>query len=669
MGLAISEGLIRSTARYFYQLFDINDSHFVKIGQNWEQKIGWGKSNKDLDIEGHFNFSNFNTASRYIILRTSIDAPLDQFRYGYYNANGESYVYLEAVKSFLLTKKGLSFKYLCKSDEIVEKRRKKEMLLIEDANSTYLRIDFSGCKQEEFLALLSSIISLCNPILEDWQSQQDVAVEMITSNSQKDAKPVEQDLSLAFDPAVPICKIPYVSLTIPNYQRTYKWERRQINQLINDILGFQIEYESDQNAKYHIGTLVLHLNDKKSLDIVDGQQRMVSLSLIFYFLLKDRDTRAYAETNYPEFFSSIAGFLNRTEYDNSIAIQNLSKNFDAIRERGSDLNKEFFITLMQKCQIAIVRLKDQAQAFQFFDSQNSRGKDLEPHDLLKAFHLREVSSEDEQSEKYEADISEWQNIKTLDLVELFVCLYRIKTWAKGNSAKYFTKDDTSEFKGLSLKKYSGRKEKKEEQFPSYAATFFLSKFLKEKEYDKCREFFAEKKNALIEDHTIDYPFQIDGNVINGLGFFDFALYYNALFKKVKRKDTFESGPLCCKEAADILDLLSSYTGRWRTGDGYVRDAFNALLLYYIDKFGTFQLGKAVEKIFVWCYHIRLHHSSVFLATVDKECRSECSLFKVLRDAMTPFDFLNSYVELDTMNEDYGKELYAKFDDLGKIKRQ
>ena len=34
-----------------------------------------------------------------------------------------------------------------------------------------------------------------------------------------------------------------------------------------------------------------------------------------------------------------------------------------------------------------VVLQDISEAFQFFDSQNARGKDLEPHDLLKAYHL------------------------------------------------------------------------------------------------------------------------------------------------------------------------------------------------------------------------------------------------------------------------------------------
>ena len=43
-----------------------------------------------------------------------------------------------------------------------------------------------------------------------------------------------------------------------------------------------------------------------------------------------------------------------------------------------------------------------SEAFQLFDSQNNRGKSLEPHDLLKAYHLRKQYSEDEKIvEKWE----------------------------------------------------------------------------------------------------------------------------------------------------------------------------------------------------------------------------------------------------------------------------
>ena len=70
-------------------------------------------------------------------------------------------------------------------------------------------------------------------------------------------------------------KDPY---TIPPYQRPYKWTTKNVNQLIDDVL-----LHNDKTA-YRLGTVVIHRNG--SLNIVDGQQRLYTLSLITAELLK-----------------------------------------------------------------------------------------------------------------------------------------------------------------------------------------------------------------------------------------------------------------------------------------------------------------------------------------------------------------------------------------------
>ena len=66
-----------------------------------------------------------------------------------------------------------------------------------------------------------------------------------------------------------------MELDIPDYQRPYKWTPKHVNQLINDLLTFR------DKGEYRLGTLVLHENN-----IVDGQQRIVTLSLLFYVLFE-----------------------------------------------------------------------------------------------------------------------------------------------------------------------------------------------------------------------------------------------------------------------------------------------------------------------------------------------------------------------------------------------
>ena len=50
--------------------------------------------------------------------------------------------------------------------------------------------------------------------------------------------------------------------------------------------------------------------------------------------------------------------------------------------------------ILNKCKVSVIEMPEDklAEAFQLFDSQNNRGKKLEVHDLLKAYHLRAIGS-------------------------------------------------------------------------------------------------------------------------------------------------------------------------------------------------------------------------------------------------------------------------------------
>ena len=73
-------------------------------------------------------------------------------------------------------------------------------------------------------------------------------------------------------------------LTIPEYQRPYKWNQHNIASLFNDI-----KTQCDKPA-YRLGTIVLHKSkdkdDKDVLNIVDGQQRTLTLMLTVMAIIK-----------------------------------------------------------------------------------------------------------------------------------------------------------------------------------------------------------------------------------------------------------------------------------------------------------------------------------------------------------------------------------------------
>ena len=67
------------------------------------------------------------------------------------------------------------------------------------------------------------------------------------------------------------------ALTIPEYQRPYCWQDKQLDGLLQDI-----ESHTQRNAElpYYLGSLILYKEDGK-LNIIDGQQRITTLALLW----------------------------------------------------------------------------------------------------------------------------------------------------------------------------------------------------------------------------------------------------------------------------------------------------------------------------------------------------------------------------------------------------
>ena len=256
-------------------------------------------------------------------------------------------------------------------------------------------------------------------------------------------------------------------------------------------------------------------------------------------------------------------------------------------------------------------LNDVSEAFQFFDSQNSRGKELEPHDLLKAYHLREMREipSDEQIEI----IEKWEGIDTDELASLFEYLYRIKNWSKSKSAREFTKDEISVFKGISLNNKIYYPYKR----IYYIADYFINKIACE---------------PLLE---VAYPFQLDNIIINGKRFFEMIYCYSKLKKELQnliRKWNFE--------IYNILYGDHKYDGSCRVGDGYVRGLFECACIYFIDKFGEDKwLTKVFEKLFLWAFSLRLTSGSIKFVSVDNFARKDDSFFKYIKEALYASDIL------------------------------
>ncbi|GIV42347.1 MAG: hypothetical protein KatS3mg034_1657 [Vicingaceae bacterium] len=423
-------------------------------------------------------------------------------------------------------------------------------------------------------------------------------------------------------------------LNIPNFQRPYKWTIKNVNQLIDDILI------NKEKSEYRLGTLVLHKHDD-IFDIVDGQQRTITLTLIAY-AIKQRKNKTKEEE---KLFENFEPKLLNLSFTNDISKANIQNNYRQIQRRIEDFDEQSIYFFLEKCTLVEVVLDDISEAFQFFDSQNTRGKELEPHDLLKAFHLREMNNFSTEEERKKI-VEKWESWETEKLSKLFSqYLFRIRNWSKGYSAQYFSKNDIDVFKGINL--YS------EQNYP-FAAMFRIAHFYVD---DYNRSYHRN-----IDKNKIDFPFQIDGIIINGKRFFEMIEYYQIMIDNIKSKEMSDKYP--------ILKLIKTYEGSFRTGDKYIRNLFYCGLIYYIDKFGDKDLEKAIDKIFVWAYSLRLKLQAVRLNSVDNYAlNQEHSIFKKIKEAINPKVILN--LQPETLSENKSsktEEIVEQFKKLGYYER-
>ena len=409
------------------------------------------------------------------------------------------------------------------------------------------------------------------------------------------------------------------SLTIPLYQRPYKWTGKNINQLFSDIATHK------DKSSYRLGTIVFHQEgDQKN--IVDGQQRTITLLLAVRALSNLRKDKLDRK-DLKEQLSLLERNMVNPSFKSAISKTNIHNNYLEICRivDRSDFTEEHIDFLLNKCEVVTFALKDISEAFQFFDSQNARGRDLEPHDLLKAYHLREFSSGDEPLKA--RTVARWENSETEELATLFAqYLYRIRNWSKGASARYFGKEDTVLFKGVNMETLA--------RYPYVEQLRMAHHFV---------DHYNNQYERRVDGHALCFPFHLDQIIINGRRFFEMTAHYQEMVAKYNKYSTAGFQLIAIDKldgfAKSILEALNIYKGRNRTGDRYVRTTFDCLLIYYIDKFGHIEISRAIEKIFIWAYTLRLKMQMVQLASMDNYVL-ENNLFKLIKDAIRPSDFIN-----------------------------
>lgn len=423
-------------------------------------------------------------------------------------------------------------------------------------------------------------------------------------------------------------------LSIPHYQRPYKWQQQHVAQLLEDIQHF-----SDRSA-YRLGSLVIH-EDNDKLEVVDGQQRTITLALIiraFINQVKEIENlklRLKIEELKDELFNPVL--------EHPLSRKNALENYRFIEQRIHNLSEETMLFLLEKCEFVQFTLNTLSSAFQFFDSQNARGKDLDPHDLLKAYHLRAFN--DRSEEEKEQAIKKWEDTDAKKLAGLFqYYLFRIKSWGNYRSARYFTKSHVNLFKGIDL-----------EQSYQWPFTQMI------RMADVHTVAYNRELNRKLDQQKMAFPFQLEMPVVNGRLFFEMITHYLSQTEKMWEgvKASISQG----SQAAMVMDTLETYDGRNRDGDKYINQLFKAALLQYTDKFGLSEIETVVCHLFVWAYRLRIEKQRVYLATMDNHAFKNDSYLFIIKNALHPKEVIATpYPIFISLN-------YRKTEDLQEVMKK
>lgn len=378
------------------------------------------------------------------------------------------------------------------------------------------------------------------------------------------------------------------NLAIPDYQRPYKWTKRNIEELLTDISkAIEESHKYGELYRYRIGTILIHNSQKGKWFIVDGQQRIISIALVCLYLL-------------PSFHSDLTDHY----FSDNVSKQNIRDNYMFIRQwftlQSDDEKKRFLDALKGIIEVIVITVDEESEAFQLFDSQNSRGKALYPHDLLKAFHLREMTSS---LFEMEHAVKKWEDEDPCEIKELFSdYIYPIYNWSKNTKTDTFSDRNIEVFKGANIK-----------ESYTYAMRAFKSSPI----------------------------FQISEPFIAGNDFFEYVGHYIQLLRDIK-KELEQNG-----EFSAIHEILSDKS----SGLKYCKTLFYCALLSYYDRFHCFD-KMAVLRLFTWSFMIRTDMQHLGYDTINKyaigEYNSQYSnnlpVFSLIANARKHADISNLAVE-------------------------
>ena len=222
-----------------------------------------------------------------------------------------------------------------------------------------------------------------------------------------------------------------VKYSIDYYQREYKWEAKQIRELIEDLTGkfleeYQPEHERSQVANYphyFLGSIIISKKENANY-IVDGQQRLTSLTLLLIYLRnlqKDKDvseqvnidelivSERFGQKSFNLEVDERAACMEALYEGDSFEPDGSSESVETLVNRYEDIGGAlpdeirnsalaYFIDwLLENVHLVEITAYSDDDAYTIFETMNDRGLSLSPTDMLKGYLLANITDTDKRA--------------------------------------------------------------------------------------------------------------------------------------------------------------------------------------------------------------------------------------------------------------------------------
>lgn len=252
--------------------------------------------------------------------------------------------------------------------------------------------------------------------------------------------------------------------SIDYYQREYKWEAKQIAELVSDLTAkFLALYEPDHPRKdvakyagYYLGSIIISQKGSQPF-VVDGQQRLTSLTLFLTYLRRLQEGRGeivnideliYSEKfgeksfnlDVPDRNDCMEALFESGQYeppaDATESVHTLVARYSELdglfpEELKSDALPYFIDWLKDRVQLVQITAYSDDDAYAIFETMNDRGLKLTPADMLKGFLLANM----EEGEPRTSANDLWRKrLRGLDEREEDASSDFLKTWLRSQYA-------------------------------------------------------------------------------------------------------------------------------------------------------------------------------------------------------------------------------------------